>query len=71
MAHESQGGSEVYFEITVIGPSAKIVAVDAATMIEVVVIAPAITSTADMKRLALGKLRACIARERRSGGASS
>ena len=60
--------SEVYFEITVIGGSAKVCAVDGATAIEVAVIAPANTSMADLKRLALGKLKARIARERREAG---
>ncbi len=55
--------SEIYFEITVVGASAKVVALDAATGIEVVAIAPAKTPVADLKRLALGKLKAAIARE--------
>ena len=57
--------SEVYFEITVIGGSAKVAAVDAVTTIEVAVVGPARASLADLKRLALGKLKARIARERR------
>lgn len=61
--------SEVYFEITVVGPSAKISAVDAASAIEVAVIAPARMPVADMKKLALAKLKAQIARAGR-GGAS-
>lgn len=68
MAGESQKGSEVYFEITVIGGSARVAAVDAATAVEVVVIAPAHTSESDLKRLALGKLKARIAREASNGG---
>jgi molybdopterin-binding protein len=55
--------SEIYFEITIVGTSAKVVALDAATGVEVVAIAPAKTSVADLKRLALGKLRVAIARE--------
>jgi hypothetical protein len=55
--------SEVYFEITIIGTSAKVVALDAATGIEVAAIGPARASLADLKRLALGKLKARIARE--------
>jgi hypothetical protein len=66
MAHES----EVYFEITIIGGSAKVVALDAATAIEVAVIGPASASQADLKKLALGKLKARLARERRDGGIS-
>jgi len=61
--------TEVYFEITVVGPSAKISAVDAATAVEVAVIAPARLPVADMKKLALAKLKAQIARAHR-GGAS-
>lgn len=55
--------TEVYFEITVIGVSAKVTAVDAKTGIEVTVIAPAGASRSDMQKLALAKLKARIARE--------
>ncbi len=55
--------SEVYFEVTVIGTSAKVVAIDAATGVEVTTIGPAKASLADLKRLALGKLKLAIARE--------
>ena len=55
--------SEVYFEVTVIGTSAKVVAIDAATGIEVTAIGPAKASLADLKRLALGKLKLAIARD--------
>ncbi|MCF8477620.1 MAG: serine hydroxymethyltransferase [Pseudolabrys sp.] len=55
--------SEVYFEITVIGVSAKVVALDAKTGIEVSAIGPARASHADLKKLALAKLKARIARE--------
>jgi hypothetical protein len=55
--------SEIYFEITIIGTSAKVVALDAATGIEVAAIGPAKASVADLKRLALGKLKLAIARE--------
>lgn len=68
MANESRRESEVYFEITVIGGSAKVAAVDAATTIEVAVVAPAGASLTDLKKLALAKLKARIARERREGG---
>jgi hypothetical protein len=57
------GESEVYFEITIVGTSAKVVAIDAATAIEVVAIGPAKASLSDLKRLALGKLKARLARE--------
>jgi hypothetical protein len=55
--------SEVYFEITIIGTSAKVVALDAATGIEVTAIGPAKAALADLKRLAMGKLKLAIARE--------
>ena len=55
--------AEVYFEITIIGASAKVTAVDARTGVEVSVIAPAGASRADMQQLALAKLKARIARE--------
>lgn len=57
------GESEVYFEITIVGTSAKVVALDATTGVEVVASAPAKTPVADLKRLALGKLKLAIARE--------
>jgi len=56
--------SVVYFELMVIGTSAKLVAIDANTGVEVTVIGPANASQADLKRLALAKLKARIARER-------
>lgn len=55
--------SEVYFEITVVGANAKVVAIDAATAVEVTVLGPAKGSVADLKRLALNKLKLAIARE--------
>ncbi len=59
MANESV----VYFERIEIGASAKLVAIDANTGIEVSVIGPAHASQADLERLALAKLKARIARE--------
>ncbi len=59
------GESDVYFEITMIGASAKVVAVDAATGIEVSTIGPANASRADLQRLALGALKVRLARERK------
>ncbi len=70
MAHDSQSESGVYFEFTVVGRSAKVAAVDAATAIEVAVVGPATASQSDLKRLALAKLKARIARERGEGGIS-
>ncbi len=66
-AHAMADKSEVYFEITVVGGSARVAAVDAATAIEVTVVGPAGASTSDLKKLALAKLTARIARERREG----
>ncbi|MBI1201768.1 MAG: serine hydroxymethyltransferase [Rhodopseudomonas sp.] len=56
------GKGEVYFEITIVGGSAKVVAVDARTGIEVTAIGPARASRADLHRLALAKLKARLAR---------
>ncbi|HKY87829.1 MAG TPA: serine hydroxymethyltransferase [Pseudorhodoplanes sp.] len=47
---------EVLFEFTVIGPYVKVVAMDAATGVEVSVTAPANASRADLQKLALRKL---------------
>ena len=56
---------EVYFEFVSIGTSVKVVAIDAATGTEVSVIGPVGAAQADMQRLALGKLKARLAREAR------
>ena len=48
----------VYFELTPIGASVKVVAIDAATGTEVSIIAPAHAAQADLRRLALQKLKA-------------
>jgi hypothetical protein len=55
--------SVVYFELMVIGGSAKLVAIDANTGVEVTVIGPANGSQAELKKLAIAKLKARIARE--------
>jgi hypothetical protein len=55
--------SVVYFELMVIGGSAKLVAIDANTGVEVTVIGPANGSQAELKKLAVAKLKARIARE--------
>ena len=54
---------EVYFEFVSIGTSVKVVAIDAATGTEVSVIGPVGAAQGDMQRLALGKLKARLARE--------
>ena len=53
----------VFFEFTVIGSAVKVVAIDAATGTEVSVVGPAGAAQADLEQLALGKLRARLARE--------
>jgi hypothetical protein len=61
----AEGGGEVYFEFVAIGTSVKVVAIDAATGTEVSVIGPVGAAQADLRRLALGKLKARLAREGR------
>jgi hypothetical protein len=56
---------EVFFEFVSIGTSVKVVAIDAATGTEVSVIGPVGAAQADMQQLALGKLKARLAREAR------
>jgi hypothetical protein len=50
--------SEVYFEFTPYGRAVKVAAIDAATGTEVSVIGPASASQADLRQLALQKLKA-------------
>ena len=57
---------EVYFEFVSIGTSVKVMAIDAATGTEVSVIGPVGAAQADLQRLALGKLKARLAREARN-----
>jgi len=54
---------EVYFEYRTIGTTVRFAAVHAAAGTETVVMGPAHAATADLERLALGKLRARLARE--------
>jgi len=56
---------EVYFEFVAIGTSVKVIAIDAATGTEVSVIGPVGAAQADLQQLALGKLKARLAREAR------
>jgi hypothetical protein len=53
---------EVYFEITLVGAHAKIAAIDGASGIEVMVLGPAHAAETELKRLALARLRARLAR---------
>ena len=53
----------IYFEITLIGPTAKVAAVDGASGVEVCVFGPAHAAECELKRLAVAKLRARLARK--------
>jgi len=55
---------EVFFEFIAIGSTVKVVAIDSATGTEVTVMGPAGAAQSDLERLALGKLKARLARER-------
>ena len=57
---------EVYFEYRTIGAVVRVAAVHAATGTETVVMGPAHAAAADLERLALGKLRASLARAARN-----
>jgi hypothetical protein len=54
---------EVYFEFVAIGATVKVCAIDAATGTEVSVMGPVGAAQSDLQRLALGKLKARLARE--------
>ncbi len=54
---------EVYFEFIAIGNTVKVTAIDSLTGIEVSTIGPTSASQADMKQLALQKLRARLKRK--------
>ena len=56
---------EVLFEFTAIGHSVKVVAIHAASGVEVSVMGPAAAAPSDLERLALQKLRARLGGERR------
>jgi hypothetical protein len=57
---------EVFFEFTAIGATVKVVAIDAATGTEVSVMGPSSAAQSDLERLALGKLKARLARDAKS-----
>ncbi len=63
---EARDPHEVYFEIIAIGPTAKVTAIDGASGIEVAVLGPAHAAESDLKRLAVAKLRAQLARRRQA-----
>ncbi|HEY8596083.1 MAG TPA: hypothetical protein VIL84_12650 [Devosiaceae bacterium] len=58
----NEHGHEVLFEIAVIGRQARIAAIDVQSGREVVVIAPANATEAQMKALALARLRRALSR---------
>ena len=54
---------EVYFEFIAVGNAVKVTAIDSLTGIEVSAMGPTRASQADLKQLALQKLRARLKRE--------
>jgi hypothetical protein len=54
---------QVFFEFTQVGSQMRVAAIDAATSIEVVLIAPLTASRSHMQSLALAKLRRRLATE--------
>jgi len=54
---------EVYFEVTRLGATVKVAAIDGATGIEVSVVGPASAAASDLQQLALAKLKARLAKE--------
>lgn len=61
-------GGQTYLEITVIGNSVRVAAIDATTGEEIVFQAPRSTSRADLEQLAMQKLSWKMARERENSG---
>jgi hypothetical protein len=57
-AEDTDPTGGVYFEFTPVGATVRVAAIDAATGTEVVVIGPANAADADLRRLALQKLKA-------------
>jgi hypothetical protein len=53
---------EIYFEITRVGATAKVAAIDGASGVEVCVFGPAHASERELKQLAIAKLRARLTR---------
>jgi hypothetical protein len=54
---------EVYFEFIAVGNAVKVTAIDSLTGIEISTMGPTSASRADLKQLALQKLRARLKRE--------
>jgi translation initiation factor 1 (eIF-1/SUI1) len=55
-------GQEVYFEMTRLGASVRVAAIDAATGVEVTVVGPASAAQSDLQKLALAKLKVRLAK---------
>jgi hypothetical protein len=64
MTPPDASGEEILFEFTAIGRSVKVVAIHAASGIEVSVTGPASAARSDLERLALQKLLGRLGRER-------
>lgn len=63
-SYGGQGSSgEVFFEFTQLGQQMRVAAIDAATGIEVVIIAPHTASRLQMQNIALAKLRRKLDRQ--------
>jgi len=58
-------GQEVFFEMQRIGPYMKVSALDPVTLVEVSVQGPANAREADLKKLAVNKLKLAIERQRK------
>jgi hypothetical protein len=56
------GPREVFFELTRLGSTVKVVAIDGATGTEVSIIGPSSAAQSDLERLALAKLKVRLAR---------
>jgi hypothetical protein len=63
MAGSGGSSGEVFFEFTQLGGQMRVAAIDAATSIEVVVIAPVSATRLQMQNLALAKLRKRLAEQ--------
>jgi hypothetical protein len=64
-AEDEAGREEIYFEFTTIGRSVKVVAIHAASGVEVSAVAPAGAARADLQRLVLQKLKARLASDQK------
>jgi hypothetical protein len=64
-AEDEAGLGEIYFEFTAIGRSVKVVAIHAASGVEVSAVAPAGAARADLQRLVLQKLKARLASDQK------